>query len=76
MGDFIVFDGARRRTVLQPTTPRKSMQTSDFYGNQHTSRRLVAAIQSSSNLTEAARRLGGADVFLHALKNYTDRRAA
>jgi hypothetical protein len=75
LGDFIVFNGAMKRTFHQDATRRKPMATeTKFYGNGHTARRLVSAIQSSSTLTEAARRIGSADLFLMELKRYTDRR--
>jgi hypothetical protein len=75
MGDFIVFDGSRRRTICTDATRRKPMATeTKFYGNGHTARRLVSAIQTSTTLTEAARRIGSADLFLMELKRYTDRR--
>lgn len=71
------YDGRFNRSCTQEATPRKPMQTErKFYGNGWTSQRLVAAIQSSNTLSEAARRIGGSDLFLLHLKRWTDRRAA
>lgn len=73
MGEIIVFDGSRRRSIYQETTLRKSVS---FKGNQYTTARLVPAILSARTLTSAARRVGGSEIFLSELKRHFERRAA